>query len=160
MKHQVTVGGKDDRSPLRHEQAVIEEGRDTFGSYCVVCHGLDGQNTGVPFAQQMSPPVPSLASTEVQKYTDGQLRWIIENGIAPSGMPASRGILGDEEMWSIVAYLRHLPPAGSLGEPCIYTGTCAAQPNQSLPVKPSYPPAVGRKGGSQRCAHNPSATGF
>lgn len=160
LKHQVTVGGKDDRNPLRQGQAVIVQGRDAFGSYCIVCHGLDGQNSGVPFAKQMSPPVPSLASTEVQKYTDGQLRWIIENGIAPSGMPASRGILSDEEMWSIVAYLRHLPQAGSLGEPGIYTGSCTDHPNQSKLAKPSSFSAVVRKGDSNRCARNPLATGF
>jgi mono/diheme cytochrome c family protein len=88
----------------------------------MVCHGLDGQNTGVPFAASLSPPVPSLASNEVQSYTDGQLKWIIENGVSPSGMPASRGILNDNDMWAIVVYLRHLPPAGSLGEPRVYSG--------------------------------------
>ena len=75
----------------------------------------------------MSPPVPSLASSEVQSYTDGQLYWVIRNGLWPSGMPASRGILTDEEMWSIVAYIRNLPAAGSLGEPAAYSGEdCAA----------------------------------
>jgi mono/diheme cytochrome c family protein len=83
---------------------------------------MDGQNTGVPFAASLSPPVPSLASKEIQSYSDGQLKWIIENGISPSGMPASRGILSDDEMWSIVVYLRHLPPAGSRGEPGVYSG--------------------------------------
>ena len=70
----------------------------------------------------MSPPVPSLASVDVQSYTDGQLKWVIENGLFPSGMPASRGLLTDEEMWSIVLYIRHLPSAGSLGEPTLYSG--------------------------------------
>ena len=70
----------------------------------------------------MAPPVPSLASESVQKYTDGQLHWIIQNGIYPSGMPASKGILSDEEIWEIVAYIRHLPPKGSLGEPKVYSG--------------------------------------
>jgi mono/diheme cytochrome c family protein len=101
---------------------VLDQGKSAFGDYCTVCHGLDGQNTGVPFAGQLSPPVPSLASPEVQRYTDGQLKWIIENGISPSGMPASKGILSDDEMWSIVEYLRHLPPAGSLGDPPVYSG--------------------------------------
>src|SRR5450631_825883 len=53
----------------------IKGGKDAFGHYCVVCHGLDGQNTGVPFAATLSPPVPSLASDEVQRYSDGQLKW-------------------------------------------------------------------------------------
>ncbi len=122
VKHNITVKGAKDRSPLTHSPTVMQEGKTAFGYYCVVCHGLDGQNTGVPFANSLSPPVPSLASREVQRYSDGQLKWIIENGISPSGMPASRGILSDEEMWSIVDYLRHLPPAGSLGEPRVYSG--------------------------------------
>jgi mono/diheme cytochrome c family protein len=68
----------------------------------------------------MYPPVPSLNSREVQDYKDGQLKWAIENGIGPSGMPASKGILGDDEIWSIVNYIRHLPAKGSLGEPKVY----------------------------------------
>jgi mono/diheme cytochrome c family protein len=116
------VGGGHDQNPLPANPQNVADGKDAFSHYCMVCHGLDGQNTGVPFAQTLSPPVPSLASKEVQRYTDGQLKWIIQNGISPSGMPASRGILSDDEMWSIVVYIRHLPPAGSLGEPKVYTG--------------------------------------
>ena len=119
-KRWVFVGGRRDRNPLAADPRAIADGRRAFGHYCVVCHGLDAQNTGVPFALQMDPPVPSLASPEVQRYTDGQLKWVIANGVAPSGMPASKGILSDEEQWSIVVYLRHLPPAGSLGEPAVY----------------------------------------
>jgi mono/diheme cytochrome c family protein len=122
VKHHVTVRGKKDRNPLAATDENIHAGRQAFGSYCVVCHGRDGQNTGVPFADKVSPPVPSLAGADVQSYTDGQLKWIIDNGIFPSGMPASRGVLSDEEMWQIVLYIRHLPPAGSLGEPRAYSG--------------------------------------
>ncbi len=121
-KLHITVKGKDHRNPLPDNAQTLNDGKAAFGHYCMVCHGLDGQNTGVPFAANLSPPVPSLASKEVQSYADGQLKWIIENGIAPSGMPASHGILNDDEMWSIVVYLRHLPPAGSLGEPKVYSG--------------------------------------
>jgi mono/diheme cytochrome c family protein len=115
-----TVGGKRDRNPLPPTADIIARGQRDFSHYCVACHGLDGQNTGVPFADAMSPPVPSLGSPEVQGYSDGQLHWIVRNGIFPSGMPASRGILNDEEIWRIVVWLRHLPPAGSLGDPPAY----------------------------------------
>ena len=121
-KRHITVKGKDERNPLPDSAETQRDGREAFGHYCVVCHGLDGQNTGVPFAENLSPPVPSLASRQIQAYSDGQLKWIIENGIAPSGMPASHGILNDDEMWSIVVYLRHLPPAGRLGVPRVYSG--------------------------------------
>jgi mono/diheme cytochrome c family protein len=121
-----TVGGRGDANPIAPTPDAVAQGRRDFSSYCIVCHGLDGRATGVPFARAMSPPVPSLASSEVQGYTDGQLKWIVENGLAPSGMPAARGILNDEEMWRIVLWLRRLPPAGSLGEPAVYGGGAEA----------------------------------
>ncbi len=118
-KHRVFVGNRKEKNPLPANAETLSEGREAFGHYCVACHGMDGQNTGVPFV--MSPPAPSLASSEVQSYTDGQLKWVIDNGIWPSGMPGSKGALSDEEQWSIVEFLRHLPPAGSAGEPEMYT---------------------------------------
>jgi mono/diheme cytochrome c family protein len=120
VKHRITVGGRSDRNPVDDTADNVRRGREAFSSYCAACHGLDGQNTGVPFAGAMSPPVPPLTAPEVQRYTDGQLHAIIGNGLFPSGMPASRDLLSDEEMWRIVVYLRHLPPAGSLGEPAMY----------------------------------------
>ncbi len=123
VKRKITVGGKDDVNPLSATPENIQAGQKAFSNYCIVCHGLDGQNTGVPFAERMSPPVPPLNSPDVQGYTDGQLKWIVANGIYPSGMPGSKGILNDDEIWSIVQYIRHLPPKGSLGEPAVYGGT-------------------------------------
>jgi len=120
-KHKAFIHNKSQKNPLKDNGAGIADGKEAFSHYCVACHGLDGQNTGVPFADRMSPPVPSLAGKDVQSYTDGQLKWIIDYGIWPSGMPGSKNILSDDEIWSIVLYLRHLPPAGSLGEPEMYT---------------------------------------
>lgn len=121
-KHHVTIGGRDLKNPLPSTPDNIEQGKQLFTSYCMVCHGLDGQNTGVPFATEMSPQIPSLASSTVQTYSDGQLHWIIQNGIFPSGMPASNGDFSNKEMWQMVLYIRHLPKAGSLGAPKVYSG--------------------------------------
>jgi len=117
----VTIGGKDWKNPTPDDEASVKEGMEHFQHHCQVCHGLDGHATGVPFAAMMDPPVPDLAEKEIQEYADGQLKWIIENGIAPSGMPAWKGMLDDDEMWKIVRFLRKLPPAGSLGAPKMYT---------------------------------------
>src|SRR5580698_4382689 len=120
-KHSVFIRNKSEHNPLQPTEANIASGKEAFTHYCVACHGMDGQNTGVPFADTMSPPIPSLASDDVQRYTDGQLKWILDYGVRPSGMPGSKGTLSDDEIWSIVVYLRHLPPAGSQGTPEIYT---------------------------------------
>ncbi len=121
-KRHITIRGGSDNNPLQATAENIHAGQGNFGSYCMVCHGLDGQNTGVPFADKMEPPVPQLSSASVQAYSDGQLHWIISNGISPSGMPAAKDIFHDEEIWQIVLYIRHLPAKGSLGEPQVYGG--------------------------------------
>jgi mono/diheme cytochrome c family protein len=119
-KHGLFVGSEGASNPLASSDKTAAEGKQAFTHYCVACHGMDGQNTGVPFADHLTPPVPSLASADVQSYSDGQLKWVVDNGIAPSGMPAAKGILSDGEQWAIVVFIRHLPPAGSLGEPPMY----------------------------------------
>jgi len=120
VKKTLTIGDKDVKNPIPYTEAAAKEGGEHFQHHCQICHGLDGHATGVPFAEKMSPPVPDLADNVVQDYTDGQLHWIITNGIAPSGMPAWKGILTDDEMWKIVHYIRHLPAKGSLGIPDVF----------------------------------------
>jgi len=116
----MTIGGKDWQNPKPDTPDVVKTGMEHFQHHCEVCHGLDGHNTGVPFAAKMSPPIADLGDADVQKYSDGQLKWIIENGIRFSGMPGWKGVLEDDEMWSIVRFLRHLPEKGSQGSPEIY----------------------------------------
>jgi mono/diheme cytochrome c family protein len=120
VKHKMTVGGKDVPNPLTATDQNIADGREHFGHHCAICHGLDGQSSGVPFANKIAPPVPDLTSKDVQDYADGQLKWIIDNGINPSGMPAWKDTLSDEEEWKVVLFIRHLPPKGSLGIPDVY----------------------------------------
>jgi mono/diheme cytochrome c family protein len=119
-KHHIFIGNKSQKNPLPYNAETWADGKEAFSHYCVACHGMDGQNTGVPFADHISPPIPLLTSPDVQSYTDGQLKWILDNGIRPSGMPGSKGTLSDDELWSIIVYLRRLPPAGSLGAPDMY----------------------------------------
>ncbi|RRA49620.1 cytochrome c [Acidipila sp. EB88] len=120
-KHHIFIRNASQRNPQQYTHDSWQDGKEAFSHYCVACHGADGQNTGVPFATHLSPPVPSLASAEVQSYTDGQLKYILDYGIRPSGMPSSKGTLSDDELWSIVIFLRHLPKLGSQGVPDMYT---------------------------------------
>ena len=130
-KHHFLIGNKTAKNPLPANSQEILEGKQNFSHYCYVCHGLDGQGTGVPFADAMSPPLPSLASESAHSYSDGQLFWVIKNGLWPSGMPRANGILNDDEIWSIVTYIRHLPPAGSLPDPPAFSAQpCDKSSNQ------------------------------
>lgn len=114
------VGDKSVTNPSPNTPDTLKEGAEHFQHHCEICHGLDGQGTGVPIANRTSPPVADLASSRVQHYTDGQLKWIIDNGIRFSGMPGFKGVVEDNEGWAMVRYIRHLPPKGSLGAPKVY----------------------------------------
>ncbi len=116
----VTIGGKDWKNPVPDNSEAVGIGARAFRQQCQVCHGLDGHNTGVPFADRMSPPVADLGGEDTQAYSDGQLKWIIENGIRFTGMPGWNGLLKDDEMWYVVRFMRHLPQQGSLGIPSIF----------------------------------------
>src|SRR5438270_11817125 len=84
-KRRLTIRGRSDGNPLAATAEHIHAGQRNFGAYCMVCHGLDGQNTGVTFADKIAPPLPSLNSAAVQAYPHGHLRWVIQNAIFPSG---------------------------------------------------------------------------
>jgi mono/diheme cytochrome c family protein len=114
VKHRITVSGGDQKNPLPDTPADVAEGAKQFLNYCSSCHGADGQNGGVIFADRMSPPVPALTSASVRSYKDGQLRSIIANGIYPSGMPAWKDTLDDRQMWQVVLFIRHLPQSAAL----------------------------------------------
>ncbi len=120
-KQNLFVRGKSQKNPLPDNAAALSDGKEAFSRYCAARRGLDGQNTGIPLASRMSPQAPLLSSCEVQAYTDGQLKWVINYGLWPSGMPGSEDLLSDDEIWSIVVYPRHLTLAGSLGEPEMYS---------------------------------------
>jgi mono/diheme cytochrome c family protein len=117
---EVVVGGKNWPNPVPNDESSIKSGGERFRHDCQVCHGLDGHATGVTFARNMSPPVPDLGAPAIQKYTDGQMKWIIENGIRLTGMPGWKGLIQDEEIWQMVRYVRHLPRRGSLGVPEVF----------------------------------------
>ena len=79
-----------------------------YKEMCVFCHGAPGVDASEG-GEGLNPPAPDLTLAKVQKRTDGELFWIVQNGIRMSGMPAFGPTHKDEEIWKLVAFLRHLP---------------------------------------------------
>jgi mono/diheme cytochrome c family protein len=86
-------------------QASVEEGDKLFGTECAMCHGMDG-HTPTDNGRWMYPRASDLTSPGVQRYSDGELFWIVQNGIRLSGMPAFGRVESDEHIWNLVHYLR------------------------------------------------------
>src|SRR5437870_13662761 len=109
----VALRGKNLKNPVADDAQSIETGREHFQHHCQICHGMDGRNTGVPFAGKMSPPVADLSSKDVQGYSGGQLKVIIERGIRFIGMPSFHEILEENQLGHNVRFIHHLSPPGN-----------------------------------------------
>jgi mono/diheme cytochrome c family protein len=102
------------RELRKHPVTEIAAGPDTLGAAgmtfngdCSFCHGQDGR-TPTDVGQGMYPRVPSLASPEVQRWSDPELFWIVRNGIRFTGMGAFGKSLSDPQIWELVHYIRSL----------------------------------------------------
>jgi len=92
--------------PVNEE--TMAEAREHFVEHCSVCHGIDGHG-GTTFGRNMYPKVPDLTLGDTQRLSDGELFYMISNGIRFSGMPAFGGEDSPQELWHLVPFLRRLP---------------------------------------------------
>ncbi|HXG20082.1 MAG TPA: c-type cytochrome [Methylomirabilota bacterium] len=94
------------KNPLSPTPLAIAEGRDHFADHCAICHANSGSGKTV-INSGLYPPAPDLRQERTQQLSDGELMYIIKNGIRFTGMPGWGG--GDEENWKLVLFIRHLP---------------------------------------------------
>lgn len=87
-------------------QGNPKNGKAPYEQYCAICHGARGLGNG-PMAKATSPPASKLASREVRDKPDQELFDAIANGKG-TAMPAWRGILSDEQIADVLAYVRSL----------------------------------------------------
>ena len=98
------------RNPVQRAPEVIAEGRAHFADHCAQCHANDGSGNTV-MGQGMWPKVPDMRLPNTQDLTDGELFYIIENGVRFTGMPGWGTGTADGELasWHLVHFIRHLP---------------------------------------------------
>lgn len=103
------AGARDRINPVPKTQDALDEGMEHWADHCAVCHGNDGAGQ-VDMGKQMYPRAPDMRKAETQNLTDGELFYVIENGIRLSGMPAWGGSNASEQSsWKLVHFIRHLP---------------------------------------------------
>jgi mono/diheme cytochrome c family protein len=95
-------------NPLGRSPEAAAAGLALFKVHCVSCHGAPGVDPSEGGAS-LNPPAPGLTLPRVQARTDGELQWIVSNGIRMTGMPAFGASRSEQEVWQIVAALRRLP---------------------------------------------------
>ena len=96
-------------NPVPASAESLRDGMLHFADHCAICHGNDG-SCDTMMGSGLYPKPPNLRLAETQKLSDGELFWIIENGVRFTGMPAfSSRHSSQEDSWKLVQFIRHLP---------------------------------------------------
>ncbi len=98
------------KNPVPASEEVLAEARIHFADHCANCHGNDGSGSTL-IGQNFHPRTPDLKKIETQSFSDGELFYMISNGIRFTGMPAwGKGRPEpDLDSWKLVHFIRHLP---------------------------------------------------
>ncbi|MBK6939011.1 MAG: c-type cytochrome [Planctomycetes bacterium] len=94
-------------NPFATDPEAVRTGLHHYKENCIACHAASGIDKA-EFAQGLNPPPPKLTAPSIRDATDGELFWVIANGIRSTGMPAFAPTHSEEEIWKIVTFVRHL----------------------------------------------------
>jgi len=98
-------------NPMQPTAANLTTGAKEYEEHCAFCHG--GVKAKIsPMQNRFSPPVPQLIN-RIPHDDDAWLFWVTKHGVRMTGMPAWDTIMSDEEIWTIVSFIKHsdkLPP--------------------------------------------------
>jgi mono/diheme cytochrome c family protein len=97
-------------NPIERAPEIIAEGRAHFADHCASCHANDGSGN-TTMGRGMFPKAPDMRLPRTQNLSDGELFYIIEQGVRFTGMPGwSTGDPdGEAATWHLVHFIRHLP---------------------------------------------------
>ena len=93
-------------NPVAGTELAVAEARDHFADHCAICHANDGSGR-TQINSGLYPPAPDMREQATQQLSDGEIFYIIKNGVRFTGMPGWGG--EDEENWKLVLFIRHLP---------------------------------------------------
>ena len=98
------------KNPIPDNPEALKEAMEHFADHCATCHGNDGGGN-TQFGKGLYPKPPDMRLSDTQKLSDGELYYIIENGVRFTGMPAfgDADDTQDEDTWKLVLFIRHVP---------------------------------------------------
>ncbi len=102
---------RNQKNPLQGNSETMKEAREHFIARCAICHGSDGKGQ-TQIGRSLYPRTPDLLSSETQSLTDGEIHYIIENGVQLTGMPgwSNPHQEQEDESWKLVLFIRELRP--------------------------------------------------
>ena len=98
-------------NPTQVTTAALTEGATEYEEHCAFCHGGAKANIS-PMQDKFNPPAPQLIN-RIPHDDDAWLFWVTKHGVRMTGMPTWDGVLSDDEIWKVIAFIKHsdkLPP--------------------------------------------------
>lgn len=97
-------------NPIRATPDILAEARVHFADHCAICHANDGSGD-IEIGKNLYPKAPDMRQSTTQSLSDGELFFIIHNGIRFTGMPAwgNDSVAEDQDSWKLVHFIRRLP---------------------------------------------------
>jgi mono/diheme cytochrome c family protein len=96
------------KSPLQDSPDIIEKGEALYNGKgtCFNCHGKDGMGGG-PAAVGLDPSPRNFHHHGLWRHrAEGEIFWVIKHGSPGTAMVGFGNMLADEEIWTLVRYLR------------------------------------------------------
>jgi mono/diheme cytochrome c family protein len=110
----IPANARSAQNPVIASEEDLRVARQHFADHCATCHDNDGSGQTL-YGKGLYPRPPDLRLPTTQNLMDGELFWIIENGVRFTGMPAfasageHNGHGGALDSWKLVHFIRHLP---------------------------------------------------
>lgn len=106
----IPAHSRDEKNPLSASVDNLLQGREIFLARCANCHGIDGSGL-TPMGRNLYPRTPDLRSPETQNLSDGEIHYIIQNGVQLTGMPAwGSPMTQPDDLWRLVIFIRGMRP--------------------------------------------------
>lgn len=98
------------RNPLPLTKELLSNARGHFADHCASCHANDGSGQ-TTLGKNVYPKAPDMRKPDTQTMSDGELFFIIQNGIRFTAMPGwgTGDPAKDRDSWELVHFIRHLP---------------------------------------------------
>jgi predicted CXXCH cytochrome family protein len=99
-----------EKNPLTATPDLLAEARENFANRCANCHCNNG-TLASNIGQNLYPKAPDLSAPATQNLADGEIHYIIKNGVRLTGMPAWSNphiAQDDTDAWKLVLFVRDI----------------------------------------------------
>ena len=106
----IPIEKRNAQNPIPLSPNVMRESLAHFADHCATCHANNGSGQ-TPIGKNVYPRAPDLRLADTQSMSDGELFWVVHNGIRFTAMPAwgEGDPTHDHGSWKLVHFIRHLP---------------------------------------------------